>query len=65
MNVKKDDSDDLSNNSINEECTEVPEISNESYYWIGKDYANTYVADFQNIEEFDKGNYEFDLTCKS
>ena len=58
MNVKKDDSDDLSN-------TEVPEISNESYYWIGKDYANTYVADFQNIEEFDKGNYEFDLTCKS
>ena len=27
----------------------------DNYYWIGKDYANTYKADFQNIQEFSMG----------
>ena len=38
------------------EIAEMPIISNEGYYWIGKDYSNCYKQDFQNIEEFSKGN---------
>ncbi|CAF0731365.1 unnamed protein product [Brachionus calyciflorus] len=38
--------------SFLEERVERPAISNEGYYWYGKDYANNYKADFKNVEEF-------------
>ena len=39
------------------DIAEMPVISNEGYYWLGKDYSNCYKQDFQNIEEFGKGKY--------
>jgi hypothetical protein len=38
-----------------EEEVEMPIISNEGYYWIGKDYSNTYKADFKEVNNFSAG----------
>ena len=38
-----------------EENAELPVISNDGYYWIGKDYSNCYVADFKDIADFSRG----------
>ena len=36
--------------------------SNEQgYYWIGKDYSNSYVADFKDIHEYDKDQFDRDI----
>ena len=46
------------NNNNNDEETNVnmpPVISNEGYYWIGKDYSNTYKADFKDVWDFSRG----------
>ena len=46
--------------SINEEPIEnIPIISNQGYYWIGKDYSNTYKADFKDIADFSHGKNNF------
>ena len=52
----------LENNENDKDFIELEEIKenatnkkSEHYYWIGKDYCNTYNKDFQNIEEFSKG----------
>jgi hypothetical protein len=38
----------------------IPTISYDGYYWVGKDYANTYKKDFQNVEDFGLGKeYNF------
>lgn len=39
-----------------EENAEPPVISNEGYYWIGKDYSNTYKADFKDVADFSRGS---------
>lgn len=41
-----------------EENAELPVISNEGYYWIGKDYSNTYKADFKDIADFSRDQFE-------
>jgi hypothetical protein len=38
-----------------EEEVEMPIISNEGHYWIGKDYSNTYKADFKEVNNFSTG----------
>ncbi len=55
-----EDSDDDDTEANNEEdlkrdIAEMPVISNEGYYWVGKDYSNCYKQDFQDIHEFSKG----------
>jgi hypothetical protein len=54
------DSDDFSDVSGGEEFdldddAAKPVISNEGYYWIGKDYSNSYIADFKDIADFSRG----------
>lgn len=44
-----------------EESVLPPVISNEGYYWIGKDYSNTYKADFKDIADFSRGFFLFNL----
>ena len=53
-NSEEEDSDSFSTkNSFSEEEVEMPAIvSNEGYYWIGKEYTNTYKADFKDIARF-------------
>lgn len=34
---------------------EIPSISNEFYYWQGKDYSNCYKEDFKELESYAKG----------
>jgi phosphatidylserine/phosphatidylglycerophosphate/cardiolipin synthase-like enzyme len=36
----------------------LPVISNEGHYWVGKDYANTYKADFKDIADFSKDQFD-------
>jgi hypothetical protein len=38
-----------------DESVQPPVISNEGYYWIGKDYSNTYKADFKDVADFSSG----------
>jgi len=38
-----------------EENVQLPVISNEGYYWLGKDYSNTYKADFKDVADFSSG----------
>ena len=38
-----------------EENAELPVISNEGYYWNGKDYSNCYVEDIKDIANFSAG----------
>jgi phospholipase D1/2 len=40
----------------------LPVISNEGYYWIGKDYANTYTADFKDIADFSSDQFDREET---
>jgi hypothetical protein len=52
------------NSKVNEAFTadeeaELPKNSDAGYYyWIGKDYANSYREDFKDVHEFAKGNFE-------
>lgn len=66
------DSDDSDEDSMSEDedgtgsyryddSAEPPVISNEGYYWIGKDYANTYKADFKDIADFSRGKQSMSL----
>jgi hypothetical protein len=41
-----------------EENAQLPVISNEGYYWVGKDYSNTYKADFKDIADFSSDQYD-------
>jgi broad specificity polyphosphatase/5'/3'-nucleotidase SurE len=34
---------------------QVLNTTTKPYYWIGKDYANTYREDFKDIHEFSRG----------
>lgn len=34
------------------------ELTSNDYYWQGKDYSNTYVADFKNVELFAEDQFE-------
>ena len=45
-------------NEINLGDHEPPVISNEGYYWIGKDYANTYKQDFKDVGDFSKDQFD-------
>jgi hypothetical protein len=38
-----------------DEQVDMPLISKEGYYWIGKDYSNTYKADFKDLAKFSEG----------
>lgn len=38
-----------------EENPAQPVISSDGYYWIGKDYSNTYKEDFKDIADFSRG----------
>lgn len=41
---------------VDESPKELPKTKDIGYYyWIGKDYANTYQEDFKDINEFEKG----------
>ena len=42
-----------------EEIAELPIISQEGHYWIGKDYSNTYKADFKDVADFSRGIFTF------
>ena len=44
-----------------EEIAELPIISQEGHYWIGKDYSNTYKADFKDVADFSHGKNSFIL----
>jgi hypothetical protein len=45
---------------INDSYSEDLELPKNShlgyYYWIGKDYANTYLEDFKDVQDALKGN---------
>jgi len=41
-----------------EENAELPVISNEGYYWNGKDYSNCYVEDFKEIADFSADQFD-------
>ena len=43
-----------------EEIAELPIISQEGHYWIGKDYANTYKADFKDVADFSRDQFARD-----
>ena len=51
-NVESDLDDEL---RVFDEQPPIPIISNQAYYWIGKDYTNTYNADFKDIDDFSSG----------
>ena len=34
---------------------EFPKIQNNGYYWIGKEYYNTYVAEFSDVANYQEG----------
>lgn len=38
--------------SVNDEIAELPVISNDEYYWQGKDYSNHYKTSIKNVPEF-------------
>lgn len=50
-----DSDDEIENNSINFDVPEMPIVSNEGYYWFGKDYSNPYVADVADAANFYTG----------
>jgi hypothetical protein len=46
-----------------EENPQLPVISsNDGFYWIGKDYANTYNADFKDIADFSSDQFDREET---
>jgi hypothetical protein len=51
------DFEEIENKSIQLESKTIEPINGpQNYYWNGVDYCNVYTKDFQNIEEFNKGN---------
>lgn len=50
-----DEDEDQGRHSFHEENADMPIISNEGYYWIGKDYSNSYKADFKDVADFSRG----------
>jgi len=47
----------IENKSIQLELKTIePNNRPQNYYWNGVDYCNVYTKDFQNIEEYNKGN---------
>lgn len=57
-----DTSDEEAKKSFTEEIIEYPIISNQGYYWIGKDYCNTYKADFKDIAQFSQDQFDRNTT---
>lgn len=43
------------NENLTEVNAQLPVISNDGYYWIGKDYSNTYKEDFKDLKDFSRG----------
>ena len=62
-NLEDCDSINEEDEDFNENQTEgnayLPVISNDGYYWIGKDYSNTYKADFKDLRDFSRGFLPF------
>ncbi|CAF0825220.1 unnamed protein product [Brachionus calyciflorus] len=56
------DSDEEGRHSFNEEKVELPIISNEGHYWIGKDYSNTYKMDFKDVHDFSRDQFDRTVT---
>jgi hypothetical protein len=56
------DSDDEKHDALgyfsDEDHLPPPVISNEGYYWIGKDYSNIYRADFKDIHDFSTDQFD-------
>ena len=49
---------------IDIEDIELPKNSDAGYYyWVGKDYSNTYREDFKDIHEYSKGKKELKNIC--
>ena len=46
---------DEDNESFEDEAPELPVISQEGHYWVGKDYANTFKEDFRDSFIFSQG----------
>lgn len=60
--VKNDDLSSEEEPSIYKDQNKKEEQTNESsecYYWIGKDYANTFKVDFKECADFEKGIFKF------
>ncbi|RNA08041.1 phospholipase D1-like isoform X1 [Brachionus plicatilis] len=53
-----DSSDEEAKKSFTEEIIEYPSISNEGHYWIGKDYCNSYKADFKDVSQFSQDQFD-------
>ena len=48
----------IENETIN---PQIPTVSsNDGYYWIGKDYANTYKGDFKDVGDFSRDQFNRD-----
>ena len=52
------DTDDMGTDN-DENDAQPPVISNEGYYWIGKDYVNTYKGESKDIADFSTGTHHF------
>ena len=55
--INEEDED--NNEILAEENAHLPVISNDGYYWIGKDYSNTYKADFKDLRDFSRGFFTY------
>ncbi len=47
--------DEMAATDNDENDAQPPVISNEGYYWIGKDYVNTYKGESRDIADFSTG----------
>jgi phospholipase D1/2 len=56
------DSSDAYDSVEEEEIPELPVISQDGHYWIGKDYSNTYKADFKDVADFSRDQFARDET---
>ena len=43
---------------------EFPVISNEGYYWNGKDYANSFIEDFKDLTDFSSDQFDRTETAR-
>ena len=50
-----DDVDDTTDGMDGMTLNEQDNMPSEGYYWPGKDYANTYKADFKDLNDFSSG----------
>ena len=47
---------DMESNAKRREETQYLGMQGKSYYWVGKDYANTFVEDFKDLDDHQQGD---------